>query len=90
MQFTAKCIKLLGGKAQKPSKVIARNDVKHEVYSLQMGSLNQRRGLRYISLLSLYDYVLKMPNFSFNVGRELKTTNFLFFSCHHSVIEKWN
>ena len=72
--------KLLGGKEQKPAKVIARNDVKHEVYSLQIGSLNQRRRLRYISLLSLYDYVVKMPNFTFNRERELKTTNFFFFS----------
>ena len=80
MQFTAKFIKLLGGKAQKPAKVIARNDVKHEVYSLQIGSLSQRRRLRFISLLSLYDYVVEMPNFTFNGGREFKTTKFFFFS----------
>ena len=34
----------------------------------------------YISLPSLYDYDLKMPNFTFCRGREQKTTTFFFFS----------
>ena len=34
----------------------------------------------YISLPSLHDYNVKLPNFTFCRGREQKTTTFLFFS----------
>ena len=35
----------------------------------------------YISLSSLHDYGVKMPNFTFRGGREDKTMTFFFFSC---------
>ena len=35
---------------------------------------------RYISLSSLHDYNVKLPNFTFCRGREQKATSFFFFS----------
>ena len=34
----------------------------------------------YISLPSLHDYIVKLPNFTFCRGREQKKTTFFFFS----------
>ena len=39
-------------------------------------TLHVHHAILYISLLSLYDYDVKRPNFTFYGGREGKTTNF--------------
>ena len=43
-------------------------------------ALHVHHAFLYISLPSLHDYNVKLPNFTFCRGREQKTTTFFFFS----------
>ena len=44
-------------------------------------TLHVHHAFLYISLPSLHEYDVKMPNFTFCRGREHNTTTFFFFSC---------
>ena len=50
------------------------------VYISKTTSLHLHHALLYISLPSLHDYNVKVPNFTFCRGRKHTTTTFLFFS----------
>ena len=47
--------------------------------SFRLTTLNVHHGFLYISLPSLQDYMVKVPNFTFCRGRKHKTTTFFFF-----------
>ena len=42
----------------------------------------------YISLLSLHDYDMKPPSFSFNEGRERQDKDFLFLFLNFDTVEE--
>ena len=59
---------------------VNENDEKAIGGIVKTTTLHVHHTFLYISLPSLHDYDVKMPNFTFCGGREHKTTTFFFFS----------
>ena len=58
----------------------SRTAKKQQVQTGKTTTLHVHNAFLYISLPSLHDYNVKLPNFTFCRGREQKTTTFFFFS----------
>ena len=58
----------------------SRTAKKQQVQTSKTTTLHVHHAFLYISLPSLHDYNVKLPNFTFCRGREQKTTTFFFFS----------
>ena len=58
----------------------SRTAKKQQVQTGKTTTLHVHHAFLYISLPSLHDYNVKLPNFTFCRGREQKTTTFFFFS----------
>ena len=56
------------------------NRKKQQVYISKTTILHVHHAFLYVSLPSLHDYGVKMPNFTSCRGREHRTTTFFFFS----------